>query len=115
MTFAVLLSRDTGTFHDAEDATALIARELKPGDRVVAGIPTNGPLGYYMHRRGLSPDYLTIPLEQARRVFVVVDEGEGQSLEALTAQLEVRDSSRFTAPVVAAELPISRVYVYQRR
>jgi hypothetical protein len=113
--FAVLLSRDTGTFREAEDAAATLSPVLRPGDRVLAGIPTNGPLDYYLYRHGIDRGHLSLDEAQARRVFVIVDDGEGQTLDRLTAHSAVRDSTRFTAPVVAASFATSRIYLYQRR
>jgi 4-amino-4-deoxy-L-arabinose transferase-like glycosyltransferase len=113
--FAVLLSRDTGTFREAEDAAAALSAVLRPGDRVLAGIPTNGPLDYYLHRHGIDRAHLSLDEGQARRVFVIVDDGEGQTLDRLTAHSGVRDSTRFSGPVVAASFPASRIYLYQRR
>jgi 4-amino-4-deoxy-L-arabinose transferase-like glycosyltransferase len=113
--FAVLLSRDTGTFREAEDAAAALSAVLMPGDRVLAGIPTNGPLDYYLYRQGVDRGHLSLGEAHARRVFVVVDDGEGQTLDRLIAHSSVRDSTSFTAPVVAASFATSRIYLYQRR
>lgn len=111
--FAVLVSRDTGTYRDAEEAAVLLSRVLQPGDLVVAGIPSNGPLDYYLHKQGV--DRPPVAIDRVRRVFVIVDAGEGQTLDRLTQQSSVRDTTRFTAPVVVATLPLSHIYLYQRR
>jgi len=111
--FAVLASRDTGTYRDAEAAAELLSRVLQPGDLVVAGIPSNGPLDYYLHKQGV--DRASVSIERVRRVFVIVDAGEGQTLDRLTQQSSVRDTTRFTPPVVVATLPLSHIYMYQRR
>ena len=113
--FSVLLSRDTGTFREAENAAAELSAVLRPGDRVLAGIPTNGPLDYYLHRHGVDRGHLSLDEAQARRVFVIVDDGEGQTLDRLTAHSGVRDSTHFSGPVVAASFATSRIYLYQRR
>ena len=111
--FAVLASRDTGTYRDAEAAAELLSRVLQPGDLVVAGIPSNGPLDYYLHKQRV--DRASVSIERVRRVFVIVDAGEGQTLDRLTQQSSVRDTTRFTPPVVVATLPLSHIYLYQRR
>ena len=113
--FAVLLTRDTGTFRDAKEASAVLSRVLQPGDRVLAGIPSNGPLDYYLYRRGVDRAHLSLDEARARRIFVIVDDGEGQTLEQMTAHSAVRDGTRFTPAVTVATLPTSRVYLYQRR
>jgi 4-amino-4-deoxy-L-arabinose transferase-like glycosyltransferase len=113
--FAVLLSRDTGTFRDADEAASVLASLLQPGDAVIAGVPTNGPLDYYLHRRGLGRGHLEIPAAAARRAFIVVDAGEGQTLQRLTLHSEVGDSAQFGSPAVAATLPASRIYLFERR
>jgi 4-amino-4-deoxy-L-arabinose transferase-like glycosyltransferase len=111
--FGVLLSRDTGTFQDADEASAFLSGVLRREDLVLAGIPSNGPLDYYLHRRGV--DRPSVPYDRLRRVFVIVDAAEGQTLEQLTANAAVRDTSRFTPATVVATLPLSRIYMYERR
>jgi hypothetical protein len=48
----VRASDDTGSFPAARAVTARLAPELRAGDRVLAPIPTNGPLLYYFSARG---------------------------------------------------------------
>ena len=107
-------SRDTGTFVSGE-ASAVLSRALQPGDRVLVGIPSNGPLAYYLHQRGVDARHLSIDERAARRVFVVVDRGEGQTLERLVGRSVVRDARVFTPPTVLAEFPSSTILVFQRR
>src|SRR5688572_13500816 len=114
LSFAVLLSRDTGTFREAEEASAVLSRALQPGDRVLVGIPSNGPLAYYLHQRGVDARHLSIDERAARRVFVVVDRGEGQTLERLVGRSVVYDARVFTPPTVLAEFPSSTILVFQR-
>jgi 4-amino-4-deoxy-L-arabinose transferase-like glycosyltransferase len=115
LSFAVLLSRDTGTFREAAEASEALSRALRPGDRVLVGIPSNGPLEYYLHQRGVDPRHLSLDDRVARRVFVVVDRGEGQSLERFVGRSILRDSSVFTPPAVLAEFPASAIFLFQRR
>jgi hypothetical protein len=49
---------DTSTFRDGREVTAYLASHLAPGDRVLAQIPTDGPLEYYLHRAGIPTSYL---------------------------------------------------------
>lgn len=115
LSFAVLLTRDTGTYRDAEEASIALSRVLQPTDRVLAGIPTNGPLEYYFDRVGVNPAHLLLPERSARRIFVVVDRAEGQTLGRLIARSVVRDSARFTPPTVIASFSASQILMYQRR
>jgi hypothetical protein len=77
---AVRASDDTGTFPAAREVTALLAGELRPGDRVLAPIPTNGPLLYYFGAAGLDTALLNTPPAQTRRAFLVLDPSRGRSL-----------------------------------
>jgi len=112
---AVLLTIDTGTFRDADAAADALSRVLRPGDRVVASIPTNGPLQYYLDRRGLDPAYLTRDERSAKRIIIVVDAAEGQLLRDVVARSEAADTSRFAPPTVIARLPASVLVMFQRR
>ena len=49
---------DTSTFRDGPDVTVYLASHLAPGDRVLAQIPTDGPLEYYMGRAGIPLSFL---------------------------------------------------------
>lgn len=113
--FAVLLTRDTGTYRDAEEASVVLSRLLQPGDRVLAWIPSNGPLDYYLHRQGVDRTHLSLEEERARRIIIVVDGGEGQTLDRMIARSVVRDTVAFGAPTIVATYPASAIYLYQRR
>jgi hypothetical protein len=85
----VLRSPETGTLRAAAPMAAILRDRLAPGDAVVAALPGNQPLAYYLDREGIPPGrYLGRPgrdLLQRRRLFVVVDEAEGQTLHGLLA------------------------------
>jgi hypothetical protein len=85
----VLRSPETGTLRAAAPMAAILRDRVGPGDAVVAALPANQPLAYYLDREGIPPDpYLAHPsrdLLQRRRLFVVVDEAEGQTLQRLLA------------------------------
>jgi hypothetical protein len=85
----VLRSPETGTLPAAAPMAAILRDRLAPGDAVVAALPANQPLAYYLDRDGIPPDlYLGRPgrdLLQRRRLFVVVDAAEGQTLQGLLA------------------------------
>ncbi len=74
-------SDDTGAFRAAREVTALLADELRAGDRVLAPIPTNGPLLYYFDEAALDTALLTTPAAATRRAFLVLDPQRGQTLD----------------------------------
>jgi hypothetical protein len=74
-------SRDTGTLRDA-DRIAKAFSGLRPGDRVFAPIPSNGPLAYYFVRTGLDTAYLSSIPDDSARVFLVVNTAEGFALNS---------------------------------
>ena len=113
--FGVLLTRDTGTYREAEEATAVIRSFIQPGDRVIAAIPTNGPLEYYFDRAGIDRAQLYFDPRAATRAIGIVDLAEGQSLDALRAQSFVRDTAVWGAPVIAKELDASIIVVFPRK
>lgn len=78
---AVRASDDTGAFPAAREVTTLLASELRTGDRVLAPIPTNGPLLYYFSARGLDTALLNTPPQATRRAILVLDRERGQTLD----------------------------------
>jgi hypothetical protein len=78
---AVPLSGDTGAFPAARDVTARLAGELRAGDRVLAPIPTNGPLLYYFSAAGLDTALLNTPPAATRRAFLVLQPERGRTLQ----------------------------------
>lgn len=113
--FAVLLTRDTGTYREAEEATAVLRQLIRPRDRIIAAIPTNGPLEYYLHRAGIPPAQLYLNPQLAERAFGVVDHAEGQSLEALMSQSFVRDTATWDRPMLVRQLDASTIVLFHRR
>jgi len=96
-TRAATRTDDTGAFRGARALTARIAPRLRPGDRVLAPLPSNGPLLYYFAERGLDTAALNAPLARAPRVFLVLDPSRGQSLDwAIGAR--IIDPRQFTQP-----------------
>lgn len=113
--FAVLLTRDTGTYREAEEATAVIRGFIQPRDRVIAAIPTNGPLEYYFHRAGIDRAQLYLDPKVASRAIGIVDLAEGQSLDALVSQSFVRDTATWGAPQLVAQLQASMIVFFPRK
>ena len=63
---------------------------VAPGDAVVTALPADQPLAYYLDRNGVRPGpYLRRPSRDLlrRRLFLVVDAAEGQTLRGLLAAL----------------------------
>jgi 4-amino-4-deoxy-L-arabinose transferase-like glycosyltransferase len=112
-TRAVPRSRETGTFRDAQAMAEQLAPNLMPSDVVLAAPPSNAPLSFYFRRSGLTPP--RTPLDSARRVFVIVDVAEGQTLDRLTDGSIVRDTARFTQPRVVGTFTTSGIFLYLRR
>jgi Dolichyl-phosphate-mannose-protein mannosyltransferase len=87
----VLRSRETGTLPAAASMAAILRDRLGPGDAVLAALPADAPLAYYLDRDGIPPGpYLRRPspdLLRRRRLFVVVDAAESQTLQGLLAGL----------------------------
>ena len=74
-------SDDTGAFRGARSMTATLAAELRPGDRVLAPIPTNAPLLYYFRAAGLDTALLSTPPALTRRAYLVLDPRRGHTLD----------------------------------
>jgi hypothetical protein len=115
LSHAVLLTRDTGTYRDAEEASLLLRRVLQPGDRVLVELPSSAPLAYYFDRLRMPSTYLSLDERSAKRIVVIVNRGEGQTLASVAGRSEVRDSTRFAPTAVVTTLPTSTLLMFQRR
>jgi hypothetical protein len=113
-TRAAEMSDDTGTFRPARAVTAVLARELRAGDRVLAPIPNNAPLLYYFGERGLDTTLLNVPLSVSRRAFLVLNPERGQTLEWAIAN-GVIDPEVFVGPRLLLGLPDAEVWRTERR
>jgi 4-amino-4-deoxy-L-arabinose transferase-like glycosyltransferase len=111
----VLETRDTGTYADAEQAAVTLQRVLRPNDRVIAALPSNGPIAYYLDRLGVDSSHITLPEQQAGRIFAIIDRGQGQTLASVVASSEARDPRIFSLDSVTARFPSSLIVMYQRR
>jgi hypothetical protein len=112
---AVTRSRDTGAFTDAELAARTLRGMVASGDRILASIPTNGPLAYYLDSWGVDPSALTRPEDRAARIFAVIDLSEGQTLASVTANSLARDARRFIADSAPVRMPASAIVTFRRR
>jgi 4-amino-4-deoxy-L-arabinose transferase-like glycosyltransferase len=102
---------DTSTFRDGPVVTAYLASHLAPGDRVVAQIPTDAPLEYYLRRAGLPAAFLAWDsmrsterprLDGSERLVVVVN----PHLVPQSLGTVLRDHRIDTAGVVPLSPPV---------
>jgi hypothetical protein len=111
---AVRESDDTGTFPAAREVTARLAGELRPGDRVLAPIPTNGPLLYYFSARGLDTALLTTLPERTRRAFLVLDPSRGRTLNWAVSIGMIRPAE-YSEPAMLLRRPDVELWRTERR
>jgi hypothetical protein len=107
-------SGDTGRFASAREMTEAIASDLRPGDRVLAPIPTNGPLLYYFAARGLDTALLTTPPERTRRAFLVLDPASGRTLD-WAVSVGMIDPSAYREPSLLLRRPDVELWRTERR
>ena len=107
-------SQDTGAFPNARGVVDVLATRVRASDRVLAPIPSNGPLIYYLAERGLDTASLTRPLERADRAFLVLDGSHGQTIQwALSSRMIDRD--QFADPVLIGRSGDAQVWSADRR
>jgi len=105
---------DTGAFRPAQGMTAVLAPKLRAGDRVLAPIPSIGPMLYYFPRAGADTALLTVPLERASRAFLVLDLRAGQTLDWAVRSGMV-DPVEFPQPTLIAKYPSAELWEVSRR
>lgn len=111
---SVRASDDTGAFPAARDVTARLASELRPGDRVLAPIPTNGPLLYYFSARGLDTALLTTPPDRSRRAWLVLEPARGRTLQwAVT--IGMIDPAVYDQPSLIMQRPDVEIWRSEKR
>jgi 4-amino-4-deoxy-L-arabinose transferase-like glycosyltransferase len=107
-------SGDTGRFASARVMTDAIAADLRPGDRVLAPIPTNGPLLYYFASRGLDTALLNTPPERTRRAFLVLDPASGRTLD-WAVSVGLIDPATYREPALVLRGPDVELWRSERR
>jgi hypothetical protein len=105
---------DTGRFAAAPEVTRVLAPQLRPGDRVLATIPLNGPLLWYFEAHGLDTAMLNTPPAATRRAFLVLDPSRGQTFER-AVQAGIVDPTRYGPPSQVARMPGAEVWRVERR
>ena len=110
-TQSLAATNETGSFPEAPAITAALKPQLRAGDRVLAPIPTNGPLLFYFVAEHVETGYLSTREDVMRRAFLVLDTTRGQSLD-WAVRVGMIDPRRFARPRLvgrfgAAELWLS--------
>ena len=107
-------NHDTGVFAGAEPIAAVLAKQTRPGDRILAPIPSNAPLQYYLLRAGSDTALLSTPDSVIKREIIVLNAAYGQTVPwAIT--VGIIDTSRFGPIVPAIHALDGNVFVAERR
>ena len=107
---SVAAATETGAFPDAPAVTAALKPRLRDGDRVLAPIPTNGPLLFYFVASQMKTGYLSTNAEAMRRAFIVLDTTRGQSLGWAVRQGMI-DPRRFAPPRLVGRFGRAELWV----
>jgi hypothetical protein len=113
-TRAAEVTDDTGTYREARAVTAVLAAQLRAGDRVLAPIPNNAPLLYYFDEKKLDVGLLDTPPAATRRAFLVLNPQRGQTLEWAVKKGMI-DPAFFTEPVLLLKAPDAELWRTERR
>lgn len=111
---AAVRSSDTGVFEPARAVAALLGPRLRAGDRVLAPMPSNGPLLYYFAQRGLDTAALSTPLAKSRRAYLVLDSSRGESV-AWAKRIGILDSTHFREPELVGRSGSAEIWTTERR
>ena len=109
-TRAVAATNETGSFPEAPDVTAALKGQLRDGDRVLAPIPTNGPLLFYFVAAHVETRYFSTREEAMRRAFIVLDTTRGQSLD-WAVRVGMIDPRRFGRPRLVGRFGAAELWV----
>lgn len=77
----------TGSLPAGDRAAEYVARRWRPGDAVLARIPSDAPLEYYLPRHGVPAAAVGAAPEPGGCVYVVVNRRHGQTLEEVAGPL----------------------------
>ena len=109
-TQSLTATNETGSFPQAAAITAALKPQLRSGDRVLAPIPTNGPLLFYFVAEHVETGYLSTREDAMRRAFIVLDTTRGQSLE-WAVRVGMIDPRRFARPRLVGRFGSAEVWV----
>ena len=107
LSHGVTASRDTGTLRDARQIAQSFATRLRPGDRVIAPLPSNGPLAYYFVRESVDTSYLSSVPSASSTVYLIVNTDEGFSLNTRLGDPLLQ---RFQKGELLARYPSAEIY-----
>ncbi len=110
---AVELAEDTGLFRPGSEVAALIGPQLHAGDRILAPMPSNGPVLYYITRAGFDSSTLNRTFSQTRRAFLVLDTRHEQTLDWAVANGIVA-TQYWKSPTLLAKYPDAEVWMMER-
>ena len=103
-------TNETGSFPEAPAITAALKPQLRAGDRVLAPIPTNGPLLFYFVAEHVETGYLSTREDAMRRAFIVLDTTRGQSLD-WAVRVGMIDPRRFARPRLVGRFGTAELWV----
>ena len=107
-------SLDTGLFRGADAVAQSLRTSLQPGDRVLAPIPSNAPLQFYLLRYGADTAVLSTSPAATQRSILVLNRAYGQTVEWAIAA-DMIDTSRFGPIAPAMHALDADVYVAERK
>ena len=110
----IVYSNETGTMRDAAAIASDLAEVLREGDRVLALVPSDAVLEYYLRIQGLPESCLWMPFDHCRRIYVVVNEAYSQTLYELLAESEL-NSFEYSAPRLWREYESATIYKLKKR
>ncbi|HEY5219704.1 MAG TPA: glycosyltransferase family 39 protein [Gemmatimonadaceae bacterium] len=113
-TDAIGRSTDTGLFAAAQPIAQALATRVRPGDRVLAPIPSNAPLQYYMLRAGADTALLSTPDSLTTREIIVLNRSYGQTVPWAIA-VGMVDTAHFGPVAPAMSARDGDVFVAERK
>jgi uncharacterized membrane protein len=109
-TGSLAATSETGSFPEAQAITTALKPQLRAGDRVLAPIPTNGPLLFYFVTEHVETGYLSTREDEMRRAFIVLDTTRGQSLD-WAVRVGMIDPRRFARPRLVGRFGTAELWV----
>jgi hypothetical protein len=107
-------STDTGVFVGARAVALALVMRAQPSDRVVASIPADGPLRYYLLRAGADTALLSTPDSATMREIIVLDARYHQTVP-WAISVGLIDTAHFGPVAPAMHAPDADVYVAERK
>ncbi|MDE3216392.1 MAG: hypothetical protein KGO03_08340 [Gemmatimonadota bacterium] len=105
---------DTGVFAAGAPLARVLVGVVQPGDRILAPIPANAPLQYYLLRAGGDTALLSTPVANATREIIVLAPRYGQTIQQAIAQGMV-DTAQFGPVAPGIHARDGEVWVAERK